>query len=117
MHNEAVSCEPPVLNIGSQFEHLMVYSCPTLYTVGSTCNIWCKSGYPRAGTNTINCDFDASGDAVWHWDGFKPFCQGTHKNHRHFHGLTTKYSWFRERQTMLSLNMGYNEKSKRINFC
>ena len=71
----AVSCEPPLLNLGSDMEHVMVYSCPTLYTVGSQCNIWCKSGYPRAGTDTITCGFDMSGNAVWQWDGFKPFCQ------------------------------------------
>ncbi|XP_052777955.1 sushi, von Willebrand factor type A, EGF and pentraxin domain-containing protein 1-like [Mya arenaria] len=71
---ESVSCDPPLLNVG---EKPMVYNCPTLYTVGSTCNIWCKSGYPRAGTDTLICDFDLNGDANWEWDGFKPFCQET----------------------------------------
>lgn len=73
----AVSCSPPDLIVPGK-EHLL-YSCPTLYTLGSTCTMSCSGGYPFAGANQIECAADQNKDLNWRWDpnALQPFCKGT----------------------------------------
>lgn len=73
----AVSCSPPDLIVPGK-QHLL-YNCPTLYTLGSTCTLSCSGGYPFAGANQIECAADQNKDLNWRWDpnALQPFCKGT----------------------------------------